>query len=69
MFAIHPFHPAGHSNSGSHADLPGDLDVPVGPLRMKGMIQHCKHEEQLYALPGDISRLGGIILASHLLNS
>ena len=69
MLAEHPFHIVGHPNPHSSTDLPGDLDVPVGPLRMKAMILGTKLKKQLHALPANVPCLGRVILASHLSDS
>jgi hypothetical protein len=58
-----------HPHSYTGADLPGDLDVPVGSLRIEGMITGGLLKEQLHALPGNVSGLGRVVFASHSLDS
>jgi hypothetical protein len=57
-----------HPYPNASADLPGDLDIPVGPLGMKGVLLRCQLKEPFHALPGYVSGLCRIILASHGLN-
>ena len=69
VLAEHPFHLRRHPHPYTSADLPGDLDVPVGSLRMEGMIPEGQLKEQLHALPGNVPGLGRVVLASHSLDS
>jgi len=60
-----PLEALGHSNSDTQADLPGDLDIPVAPLRMKGMLPGRQIKEPLYALHGEVLGLAHILPAFH----
>jgi len=42
--AIEPFQRAGHSDSGTGANLSGDLHLPIAPLRVVRMHCRCQHK-------------------------
>jgi len=65
MSAKESFQRAGHSDSGTGADLPRDLYIPVTPLGV-GLMCCCRqHKEPIHALHGKISCLAIVLSASH----
>ena len=65
MPAKEPFQRAGHSDSGTGANLPGDLHVSVAPLRVGRVRCACQRKEPLHALQGQISGFVAVLSPSH----
>jgi len=63
--AKEPFQRAGHSYSGTGANLPGNLHISVAPLRVGRVRYRCQRKEPLHALQGQISGFVAVLSPSH----